>query len=145
MQVILLDNVKDIGKKGQSVKVSDGLARNKLIPLKKAAEATPGNIAKYKDLIKNTQPDAPQGIPPKVLEVLETSPLIIPARCDNQGSLYKAINEREVLRAIHANIPAHLRQFVLQNHITIPVIKKTGKYTIKLGEHGCAIEIISEK
>ncbi len=144
MKVLLLDNVKDIGKKGAVVTVADGLARNKLIPLKKALEATPGNLAKYQNLT-NTGQSTSNEVPPKVYETLAESPLAIPARADSHGSLYKAIHEREIVSAIHARIPAHLRSSIHQEHIHIPVIKKTGKYTIQVGTHDCTLEVVSEK
>ena len=44
MQVILLQDVKSLGKKGEMVKVSEGYARNFLFPKKIAQEAIAGNI-----------------------------------------------------------------------------------------------------
>ena len=44
MKVVLLQDVKGLGKKEQLVNVSDGYARNYLFPRKLAAEATPGKI-----------------------------------------------------------------------------------------------------
>ena len=43
MHVILLEDVKSLGKKGAVIKVSDGYARNFLFPRKLALEATEGN------------------------------------------------------------------------------------------------------
>ena len=43
MDVILLDHVKPLGSRGETVKVSDGYGRNYLIPQGKAVRATPGN------------------------------------------------------------------------------------------------------
>lgn len=44
MKVILIEDVKSLGKKGEMVNVSDGYARNALFPKKLALEATPKNI-----------------------------------------------------------------------------------------------------
>ena len=44
MKVILLQDVKPLGKKGEVVKVSDGYARNNIIPKKLGVEATPKNL-----------------------------------------------------------------------------------------------------
>ena len=44
MKVILIEDVKSLGKKGQMVNVSDGYARNMLFPKKLGVEATPKNI-----------------------------------------------------------------------------------------------------
>ena len=51
MQVILLEDVKSLGKKGETVKVSDGYAKNMLLPKKLAVEAT----QKAKNELKNQQ------------------------------------------------------------------------------------------
>ena len=44
MKVILLQDVKPLGKKGEIVNVSDGYARNNIIPKKLGVEATPKNL-----------------------------------------------------------------------------------------------------
>ena len=44
MKVILLEDVKSLGKKGTIVNVSDGYARNLLLPKKLGVEATPKNL-----------------------------------------------------------------------------------------------------
>ena len=44
MKVILLQDVKSLGKKGEIVNVSDGYARNNIIPKKLGVEATPKNL-----------------------------------------------------------------------------------------------------
>ena len=44
MEVILLEDVKSLGKKGQIVKINDGYARNYVLPKKLGLEATPKNL-----------------------------------------------------------------------------------------------------
>ncbi len=44
MEVVLLEDVKALGKKGQIVKVNDGYARNFILPKKLGVEATPKNL-----------------------------------------------------------------------------------------------------
>ena len=44
MEVILLEDVKSLGKKGQIVKINDGYARNFVLPKKLGLEATPKNL-----------------------------------------------------------------------------------------------------
>ncbi|MBQ9333182.1 MAG: 50S ribosomal protein L9 [Lachnospiraceae bacterium] len=48
MKVILLQDVKSLGKKGEIINVSDGYARNKIIPGKLGVEATPANLNNLK-------------------------------------------------------------------------------------------------
>lgn len=54
-EVILLEDVKSLGKKGEIVNVSDGYARNMIIPKKLGLEATPKNLNDLK-LQKQMQP-----------------------------------------------------------------------------------------
>ena len=58
MQIILLEDVKALGKKGAIVKVSDGYARNMILPKKLGLEATPGNLASWKMQKKREEKDA---------------------------------------------------------------------------------------
>ena len=48
MEIILLQDVKSLGKKGERVKINDGYARNFLFPKKLAVEANAENMAKLK-------------------------------------------------------------------------------------------------
>ena len=48
MKVILLDNIKGVGKKDEVINASDGYARNYLLPKKLAVEATTENMNKFK-------------------------------------------------------------------------------------------------
>jgi len=56
MKVILLEDVKALGKKGQIVNVSDGYARNMILPKKLGLEATPKNLNDLKLQMKRKLP-----------------------------------------------------------------------------------------
>ncbi len=55
MKVILKEDIDGLGKAGQVVDVSDGYARNYLIPRRKALEATPSNMAVYREELKQRE------------------------------------------------------------------------------------------
>ncbi len=55
MQVILLENIDRIGKKGAIINVSDGYARNFLLPKKKAVEATSVNKKRLEEELKHAE------------------------------------------------------------------------------------------
>ena len=57
MKVILLEDVKALGKKGEIVNVSDGYARNAIFPKKLGVEATPKNLNDLK--LQNHPPSPP--------------------------------------------------------------------------------------
>ena len=70
MKVILMEDVKGKGKKGDIVKVNDGFARNMLFPKKLAKEATPGNIKNLEN--KKAMEQAKNAEDRKNAEVLKT-------------------------------------------------------------------------
>lgn len=55
MQVILLEDIDRVGKKGSIINVSDGYARNFLLPKKKAVEATPVNKKRLDEELKHAE------------------------------------------------------------------------------------------
>ena len=58
MEVILLEDVRTLGKKGQIVKINDGYARNYVIPKKLGIEATPKNLNDLKLQKKREEKEA---------------------------------------------------------------------------------------
>lgn len=55
MQVILLEDIERVGKRGGIINVSDGYARNFLLPKKKAVEATPVNKKRLEEELKHAE------------------------------------------------------------------------------------------
>ncbi len=101
MEVILLEDVKSLGKKNQTVKVSDGYARNFLFPKKLAVEATAVNknavdIHNKAEAQKRSAEKAKAEEDKKTLEAMS---LTIKAK-GSQSKLFGAITSKEIAEAL---------------------------------------------
>ena len=133
MKVILLQDVKGKGKKGQMIEVSDGYARNFMLPKKMAIEATPDAINTMKMNDKATQ----ERIAREKAEALETSKklramtLVVKAKGGGAGRLFGAVTNAEIASALEKQgVKLDKRKIVLGENI-----KNVGTYTVtcKLG------------
>ena len=133
MKVILLQDVKGKGKKGQMIEVSDGYARNFMLPKKLAQEATPDAINTMKMNDKATQ----ERIAREKAEALETSKklramtLVVKAKGGGAGRLFGAVTNAEIASALEKQgVKLDKRKIVLGENI-----KNVGTYTVtcKLG------------
>ena len=130
MKVILLQDVKGKGKKGQMLEVSDGYARNFMLPKKLAIEATPDAINTMKMNDKATQ----ERIAREKAEALEVSKklramtLVVKAKGGGAGRLFGAVTTTEIADALkkNAGITIDKRKLVLDENI-----KNVGTYTVK--------------
>ena len=102
MKVILLQDVKGKGKKGQMLEVSDGYARNFMLPKKLAIEATPDAINTMRMNDKATQ----ERIAKEKAEALATSKQlreltgIVTAKGGGNGRRFGAVTNAEVAAAL---------------------------------------------
>ena len=134
MKVILLQDVKGKGKKGQMLEVSDGYARNFMLPRKLAMEATPDAINTMRMNDKATQ----ERIARELAAALEVSTqlremtLVVTAKGGGNGRLFGAVTNQEIAAALKAKSGIELdkRKIVLADNI-----KNVGTYTVtcKLG------------
>ena len=134
MKVILLQDVKGKGKKGQMLEVSDGYARNFMLPKKLAIEATPDAINTMRMNDKATQ----ERIAKEKAEALATSKQLreltvtVTAKGGGAGRLFGSVTNAEVAEALEkqAGIKLDKRKIVLKD-----AIKNVGTYTAtcKLG------------
>ncbi len=104
MQIILTDNVENLGKVGDAVKVKDGYARNYLLPRQLAVPATEGNIKriskeKAKRLAKYEE-EKTEALA-RAAELSKIS-LTVTVEVNDQEKLYGAISESEILKAFEA-------------------------------------------
>lgn len=98
MKVILLEDVKSLGKKGETVNVSDGYARNFIIPKKKGVEATAENLNTLKLQKANEAKVAKElkEAAEALAEQLKDSPITIKAKLGTSGKLFGAISSKEI-------------------------------------------------
>ena len=133
MKVILLQDVKGKGKKGQMIEVSDGYARNYMLPKKLAQEATADNINTMRMNDKATQ----ERIAKEKAEALATSKklremtVIVKAKGGGAGRLFGSVTNAEIADALaKQGVKLDKRKIVLNE-----TIKNVGTYTAtcKLG------------
>ena len=134
MKVILLQDVKGKGKKGQMLEVSDGYARNFMLPKKMAIEATPDAINTMRMNDKATQ----ERIAREKAEALATSKklremtVVVKAKGGGAGRLFGSVTNQEIADALKASSGINLdkRKIVISDPI-----KNVGTYTVtcKLG------------
>ena len=130
MKVILQQDVKGQGKKGQMVEVSDGYGRNFLLPRKLAVEATAENLntMKMQDKAKQARAAEEKAAAEAAAERLKSCQVKIKARAGQGGKLFGSITSREIsdeLKAQHG-VDVNKSKIVLSEPI-----KSFGSFEVK--------------
>ena len=133
MKVILLQDVKGKGKKGQLIEVSDGYARNFMLPKKLAIEATPDaiNTMKMNDKATQERIAREKAAALEISKKLRAMTLVVTAKGGGAGRLFGAVTNAEIATALEKQgIKLDKRKIVLNENI-----KSIGTYTVtcKLG------------
>ncbi len=134
MEVILLEDVKNVGKKGEVVKVNDGFARNVLIKKKQGLEATAKNLNDLKlrkandDKIAAENLEAARGLAAKI----EEAKVIIPIKMGSNGKSFGSISSKEIAEEINKqlNLDIDKKKVLLKD-----AIKTTGEYDVNIKLH----------
>ena len=104
MKVVLLKDVKNVGKRDDILTVSDGYARNFLFPQTLAAEATPGALKEIQR--KRAAQDAREAEmrteAQAKAELLKNKVITLEAKCGEKGRLYGSVTSAEVAEALEA-------------------------------------------
>ena len=130
MKVILQQDVKGQGKKGEMVEVSEGYARNFLLPRKMAVPATADaiNTMKLKEKAKKAEDARLKAEAEAVVEKLKNSPVKVTARAGANGKLFGAVTSKEVSDALQAQYGIELAK---QKIVMDEPIKAYGSYELK--------------
>ena len=130
MKVILQQDVKGQGKKGQLVEVSDGYGRNFLLPRKLAVEATAENIntMKMQDKAKQARAAEEKAAAQAAAERLRNCQVKVPARAGQGGKLFGAVTGKEISDALKAQYGLEVNKSQL---VLAAPIKSFGSYEVK--------------
>ena len=134
MKVILLQDVKGKGKKGQMLEVSDGYARNFMLPRKLAVEATTDaiNTMRMNDKATQERIAREKAEAMALAQQLREMTLVVMARGGGTGRLFGSVTSQEIADALKAKtgVTIDKRKIVIADPI-----KNVGTYTVtcKLG------------
>ena len=127
MKVILQQDVKGQGKKGQLIEASDGYARNYLLPRKLAVEATADNVNKMK-MQDKARKAAEKAEAQAVAEKLKSCTVQIKAKAGNGGRLFGAVTSKEIADTLKAQHGLEINKAKI---VQEEPIKSFGTYTLK--------------
>lgn len=134
MKVILLEDVKSLGKKGEIVNVSDGYARNFVLPKKLGVEANSANMNDLKlqkanaDKVAQEQLEVAQ----ELAKVLETKEVVVKMKSGEGGRTFGSISSKEIATAAKEQCGLELDKKKIQ----LPeAIKSLGVYEVNVKLH----------
>jgi len=134
MEVILLENIKNLGQIGDKVKVKRGYARNYLIKFEKALASTKENIEivnKKKDQLNNKNLEL-KTIAQKIFDTVNNTKYNFSKRSKENGELYGSIKPTEVCKSIAEQTKIDIRPS--QVDFTTKVLK-IGSYKANINLH----------
>ena len=121
MKVILLEDVKSLGKKGQIVNVSDGYARNMILPKKLGVEATSKNLNDLKLRKANEEKVAQENLDAAkaFAEELSTKEVILTLKGGEGGRTFGSVSSKEISEAAkkQLNLDIDKKKLQLENPI----------------------------
>lgn len=131
MKVILLQDVKNLGKKNTLVNVSDGYARNYLIPRGLAVEATPSalNEMKMRENAEKTRKENELSSARKLADKLNGARITIATKAGESGKLFGSITTKDIADKIEQE---HKVQVDRKKIVLPDAIKSIGDYDIEL-------------
>jgi large subunit ribosomal protein L9 len=131
MKVVLLQDVKDLGKKGELVSASDGYARNFLFPRKLAVEATEGRLKEIEDKksSEKNRKEKELSAAKELAEKLSKLEVNFKTKAGENGKLFGSITGKDIAEAIKAQhkIEVDKKKVVLHD-----AIKALGTYQVEI-------------
>ena len=134
MKVILLEDVKVLGKKGQIVDVSDGYARNAILPKKLGVEATPKNLNDLKLQNQHADKVAQENYEnaQELAKQVETVKVVVKLKAGKDGRTFGSISTKEIAIAAKEQTGLDLDKKKMQLN---EAIKNLGTYEVPVKLH----------
>jgi large subunit ribosomal protein L9 len=131
MQVILIQDVNNLGGLNELITVKNGYARNYLIPQKLAVEANPSNLKMLEERQKQKKKREEKMLAEinKVVEVLKASPLKITAKTGTSGKIFGSVTSVQLARAIREEKGYDIDRRRIQ---ILDEVKELGSYKAKI-------------
>lgn len=133
MKVVLLQDVKALGKKGDVVEVSEGYARNFLLTKKYAVEATPANLNTLKLQKANADKIAAEQLAEAkdIAAKLEKVSVTVAIKAGENGKTFGSVSSKEIAQELEKQgLEVDKKKIVLPDPI-----KEFGKYEVKVKLH----------
>ncbi|VWL85504.1 50S ribosomal protein L9 [Oceanivirga miroungae] len=136
VSVILLENVKGIGKKDEIVMVKDGYANNFLFPQKKAVAATNENLNKLRQKNDKKVNDSRKELEAsnKLKEEINNKKIVLEVKAGDNGKVFGSIGPKEIIEAIKKQLNIKLDKKLLTSDARIK----------DLGTHNLVIKLHKE-
>ena len=134
MKIILLQDDKKLGKKGQIIEANDGFARNFILPKKIGVEATPKNLNDLKLQKANEEKVAQQQLEAakELAAVLETKQVVVKMKSGEGGRVFGSVSSKEIVAEFKAQhgIELDKKKVLLQDSL-----KSFGNYEVQVKLH----------
>ena len=134
MKVILLEDVKALGKKGEIVNVSDGYARNAIFPKKLGVEATPKNLNDLKLQNQHADKVAQENYEAALAmaENLKDKKVTVKMKAGEGGRTFGSVSTKEISQATHDQLGLELDKKKMQLK---EAIRSFGVYEVPVKVH----------
>lgn len=131
MKVILLDNIKGVGKKDEVINASDGYARNFLLPRKLAVEANAENMSKLKNKQDSAQhkKDVEKEKAEEIAKKLKDITVNVKVKVGDNGRIFGGVTSKEISENLKSqfNIDVDKKKIVLND-----TIKNLGVFNVSV-------------
>lgn len=135
MEVILTEDVKNLGLEGEMHDVADGYARNFLLPQQKAVNATQGNKERYQEEQEKIEERREKMIADaeELAEELAEITLTLEKSASEEGNLYGSVSQEDILEKFDDE---GFDSLTKKNIVINDAIREIGEYTITINLAG---------